>query len=286
MSARPIQVVFWLIAGLAFVMTTGWWLDGTSDPTWRIVAAAFGTAAMLACVAFAGASLASEPAADRLGLVRAELAPGTFVLLVLGALGSSHLLESTLDGLGLTESGSLAEFEEALTGIGGLRLAASLITLGLMAPLAEELLFRGLLQRGLARPLGDWAALAVASLAFGVAHGAVGHASAAFMLGLYFGAATLFTGSIVPAIVCHVANNLIATLTAGVVIPGWVGLVGCVAGPLTGFLALRALGRAWVERRRLERSRPDGSVVGGELIGQDVTETEDHREQPEPDPHR
>ncbi|MDC0663653.1 CPBP family intramembrane glutamic endopeptidase [Marinobacter sp. SS21] len=75
---------------------------------------------------------------------------------------------------------------------------------------AEELLFRGLLQRQLAIRFGWITALVVASGAFGLAHLAGGwkYVAVACLAGLVYGLAYLWTGRLVWAVLVHWGLNL------------------------------------------------------------------------------
>jgi len=85
-----------------------------------------------------------------------------------------------------------------------------------MTVLAEELFFRGLLQSGLSRWLGEWPALLVttllfglAHLPFGLAHGTSGlaFASLAACAGLGYGWVYRFSGRLVAPVALHLAVN-------------------------------------------------------------------------------
>jgi membrane protease YdiL (CAAX protease family) len=83
------------------------------------------------------------------------------------------------------------------------------------AGFGEELMFRGLLQGGLAHwigsPAGPWIALGIASLVFGVFHWLnTTYALLAAVAGLYFGWLLIATGSIWPPIVAHALYDFIA----------------------------------------------------------------------------
>ncbi len=83
----------------------------------------------------------------------------------------------------------------------------------LAAPLCEEFVFRGVLQRGLMPPaLSSRGAVILAAAIFSAFHlDPIGFA-ARFELGLIFGYLFLRTGSIWPGMLAHAANNLISTL--------------------------------------------------------------------------
>src|SRR3954447_23741456 len=93
------------------------------------------------------------------------------------------------------------------------------VLVSLVAPVIEELFFRGLLQRSLTRYLPQWAAVGVAGLLFGLAHyqGASAAAAAALVLSLAIfgwaaGALLVRTGRLGPAIVAHMVFNIVASI--------------------------------------------------------------------------
>jgi membrane protease YdiL (CAAX protease family) len=83
---------------------------------------------------------------------------------------------------------------------------AALVVAVLVAPLGEELLYRGVLQRGLTARWGVRWALPVASVAFLLGHGPD---MGAFHLvaGLVYGWVAHRTASVWPAVVLHAVNN-------------------------------------------------------------------------------
>jgi membrane protease YdiL (CAAX protease family) len=82
----------------------------------------------------------------------------------------------------------------------------------LIAPLLEELLFRGLLQNALHRHLPTWAAILGAAAIFGAVHMDL-HAFPALMaMGAVFGLLYYKTGSLRVTIIAHMANNGAALL--------------------------------------------------------------------------
>jgi membrane protease YdiL (CAAX protease family) len=82
------------------------------------------------------------------------------------------------------------------------------IAVALLAPVIEEMLFRGMLQGTLEKRLRPWLAIAVTSMAFALLHGPQG-ALFFFFWSLPIGWVTWRTDSIRPAIVVHAVNNLI-----------------------------------------------------------------------------
>lgn len=86
------------------------------------------------------------------------------------------------------------------------------ITISLLAPLLEEVLFRGAIQGYLMRRYKPWVAIFVAALVFGVFHWNPVQVLYATLLGVVFGWIYYRTGSLLSVIVGHVLNNTIATV--------------------------------------------------------------------------
>jgi membrane protease YdiL (CAAX protease family) len=93
-------------------------------------------------------------------------------------------------------------------------LVPTLLVLAILAPLVEELVFRGLLYGWLAGRWGHLAAFLMSSLAFAAAHYEPAHVVLVAPLGLWFGWLRWRTNSLVPSIVAHVINNGIAVTGA------------------------------------------------------------------------
>ena len=79
-----------------------------------------------------------------------------------------------------------------------------------LAPLAEELVFRGLLYGWLAGRWGTGVAVIVSSIAFAAAHVELAHVVLVLPLGLVFGLLRWRTGSLWPSLAAHMANNGLA----------------------------------------------------------------------------
>lgn len=90
------------------------------------------------------------------------------------------------------------------------------LAIGIMAPLAEEVVFRGAILRTLLRMFGNrwhWVAIAISALVFGAVHGNLPQFVHATIIGMLLGWMYYRTGSIVPGIVLHWVNNSIAFVT-------------------------------------------------------------------------
>ncbi len=87
------------------------------------------------------------------------------------------------------------------------------LSIALLAPILEELLFRGTIQSMLFNVLKKpWEAIIISSLIFGVVHMNPAQIPFAFLLGMMFGWLYYRTRSLLPGIIGHVLNNSIAAV--------------------------------------------------------------------------
>lgn len=84
------------------------------------------------------------------------------------------------------------------------------VTIALVAPLLEEILFRGLLQNALSKRLPAWAAIALSALVFGAMHMDLYAMPPLVLMGAIFGVIYHLTGSLRVTIVLHMINNAAA----------------------------------------------------------------------------
>ncbi len=84
--------------------------------------------------------------------------------------------------------------------------------IAILAPLVEELLFRGLLQRALGHKIPDFAAIAVASFVFAAIHLQPYAIPPLMVLGAAFGYIYHKTGSLRINIILHAINNAVALM--------------------------------------------------------------------------
>ena len=90
-----------------------------------------------------------------------------------------------------------------------LAIVLQLLYVIILAPIFEETLYRGVVLGAMAR-YGKTAAILLSALSFGLMHGNIPQAASAFATGLVYATIAVNSGSIVPTIVIHCLNNLIA----------------------------------------------------------------------------
>ena len=199
-----------------------------------------------------GMAVAARPAA-RLGLQAGRLSAPQVAGLALGTIALSHGLDGLLQVADLREGTVLEDLDQALAGIRGRSLVLALLGLALAPAVAEELMCRGLVQRGLEPRIGPALAVTLASVLFGVLHRDPVHAAAVVPLGLYLGATAWLAGSIRASIVCHLANNAAAVLGVAFAAPRPEALWTLPAAFGVAALALAVPGWRSGSPQRLER---------------------------------
>jgi hypothetical protein len=124
------------------------------------------------------------------------------------ALAALFLLEGGLESLqGRTNL--------LLPGLSWPNFLASLIAIGVLAPISEELFFRGALFGWLRRHVRLWVAVLVSAGLFGLAHfDSVGVMISSFIMGIAVALAYEATHSLWTAIAIHVFNNSLAVILA------------------------------------------------------------------------
>lgn len=139
-----------------------------------------------------------------------RLGAGTLILVMLGGIIVALAGNKLVSLLGLANlSGSYAQTSEALNS-GSLWL--KLFCTGLVAPVAEELLIRGLVFGRLRDLMDPGAAVLWSAIFFGVFHGNLVQGVYAALCGLYLGWAMERFGTIKVPIAAHMAANVVITV--------------------------------------------------------------------------
>jgi membrane protease YdiL (CAAX protease family) len=131
-----------------------------------------------------------------------------YVLLLVGVYTAIAVMDQVLHGAreqGLTPSGWQSQHAWAY--------AANFVVVAGVAPFAEELLFRGLGYSLLER-FGQWPAILMVGLAFGLYHGLVQALPELVLFGCALAWLRAKTGSIFPGMLLHATFNAIALIAA------------------------------------------------------------------------
>jgi membrane protease YdiL (CAAX protease family) len=247
------------IALAASIGIGGYWLSGfvrhlvayvNTNPA-RLGFEMMGIEVGLAALAIAVAVALPGPVTRRLGLGPSRLPTSAVIALAIGTVGLSHALDAALSFTRTLEGSVVVGISRGFSGAAAHENEFVIAFLGsAVAPaIGEELLCRGLLQRGLALSMPPLAAIALASLAFGWLHMELVHGALAACMGLYLGFAAYWGNSTRPAIAGHFLNNFVALL-------GSSGLAAVTTRPIPGLiigLSLALSGIVWAVY-----SRPPG----------------------------
>lgn len=142
---------------------------------------------------------------------RRQLSMETWVglwLLAMGWLYIANMVTLSLMDV-LTDLRGGTPIPNPVDAMGDLPVAFNLVYSCLLAPLCEELCFRGMLLRRL-RPWGDGFALCASALLFALVHGNLYQMFYAFVVGLVLGGIFLYTGNLRGCMLLHAGVNFIS----------------------------------------------------------------------------
>ena len=164
--------------------------------------------------ALAGAWLSRVPWRERLRLRAINLAPVNLVVGSLGVLGIGLVVQG-LNGLEwIPRSPVLETLDRFVKSLSAGGLVATVVVIGVLPGIAEELMFRGYVQTRLSERWGPRWGIFVSALMFGVLHFDLVQGSFAVAMGVFLGFLTERSRTIVPAMICHAVNNTVATLSS------------------------------------------------------------------------
>ena len=155
---------------------------------------------------------AGRPRRERLRLLPSRVSTRGIAAMIVGVLALSQALESLTILLRVGPGANLDWIARSLAGAGPVGLLLSILVIGGLAPVGEELFFRGFMLTRLRRVWSAGPAILVTAIAFGVIHGEWIHGVLATGLGIYLGLVTERSASVIPAVIAHVANNTVSVL--------------------------------------------------------------------------
>ena len=174
---------------------------------------AAGNLAGLGLMTWAGLRMSGAPAMQALALrpFPARLLPPLVLLALSGSVLAAEIGNWTEEILPLPESvrQTFLQILRARDWPGFLQRA---VLLSLLAPITEELLFRGVFQSGLVRNYGPAKGILIASICFGIFHLIPWQALGAALIGLLLGLVVYRTGSIFAGMALHAIWNLLPLL--------------------------------------------------------------------------
>ncbi|MBK8191035.1 MAG: CPBP family intramembrane metalloprotease [Vampirovibrionales bacterium] len=207
---------FFLLAYLAAPLTAEavLALAWPASPPWVGFFAQHATPALvwLLCFAYLARREGRQALIRQLGLRDGSLTRGSLLRFTALAAGGVLAIVAAINGLSFWASGeSLANPYEDFSRPA---VEATILAGLLLAPLLEELTFRGFLQPAIARHASTGAAITLSAVVFALSHTLYADAPFAWMsalaLGLWFGWLRARTGSIWPGVAGHLLNNALA----------------------------------------------------------------------------
>jgi membrane protease YdiL (CAAX protease family) len=177
-----------------------------------IIASVVFSEAVLLVVTFVGLGLAKAQPRQRLRLGPASTSAVLFIPMILGTLAVSEAGDALLALTHVHASFSLPAIAGAIRGSSPLEFAILLAMAGVLAPVAEEIFFRGFMQTRLVERWGRWRGILFAAACFGILHFDPVHTPLAFAMGIVLGWVVEISGSIRSSILAHAVNNLIALI--------------------------------------------------------------------------
>ena len=139
----------------------------------------------------------------------------TLLWVALFTLGASIPLTFLYEHLGIEMDESTERIFEGL-----MKEPWGYVAIGILAPLAEEVVFRGAILRTLLDMMSKknhWVAIMISAALFGVVHGNTAQFVNALLMGLLLGWMFYRTKSLVPGILLHWVNNTVAYVMANLV---------------------------------------------------------------------
>ncbi|GAA0084474.1 hypothetical protein UT300007_09130 [Clostridium sp. CTA-7] len=130
-----------------------------------------------------------------------------------------------------------AKMEEMLSPLSEGSVFIAILTVGIVAPFAEEFLFRGVVYKTLSKNISLKWTIVIQGILFGIYHGNLIQGIYAAFLGIIFGFATYKTKSLIPAIIMHMVNNTIA-----VILPAFISEYLMSTGTNIGFIVVGSIG--------------------------------------------
>lgn len=139
----------------------------------------------------------------------------TLLWVALFTLGAMIPLEFLYEQLGIEMDENTGKVLEGL-----MKEPWGYVAVGILAPLVEEIVFRGAILRSLLDMMSKknhWAAIMISAAMFGLAHGNTAQFVNALLMGLLLGWMYYRTKSLVPGILMHWVNNTVAYILSNIV---------------------------------------------------------------------
>jgi uncharacterized protein len=136
------------------------------------------------------------------------LSPGPLLLMIITIIGSSILLsecDNIIQHLFPVNKSFMDSYNNIVGGM--ISLVGSIILAVLIAPIIEELLYRGIILKNLVKRYSPVQSVLISAFIFGLMHLNIWQFTAAFSIGIIIGWWFIETRSLIPCILGHAINN-------------------------------------------------------------------------------
>lgn len=180
----------------------------TESEVFRVVATVFSILANVGVIVILG--IGKKPVLKTFSVNKFNL---KYLLIALGLFYGSFFALSYFNGtfIGLLQKAGLKFNPVAVPLSTPTYFILSLILLGVLTPVVEELIFRGAVLKGLSS-LKPWAQILISGALFALFHKNPAQTVYPFISGCIFSLITLKSGSIIPAVIMHVLNNILVLI--------------------------------------------------------------------------
>ena len=134
-----------------------------------------------------------------------------------------------------------AKFEESMEFIVDAPLLAVFLAVAIVAPLFEEIMFRGIIYDSLQKRMNVYVSVVIAGLLFGLYHMNIFQGAYASLIGIVMGLSLIWTKSIWAPIIIHFMNNFISIVLSYTAFGAWLDLENEVPVILSLAIALTLL---------------------------------------------
>lgn len=134
---------------------------------------------------------------------------GSLAIAAVGCYSLDVLIASLV---GLVSPASMDSFNELMANATGGNAVISFLTIVVLAPIAEEIAFRGIIFRILSKRTTPVAAIIISAVLFGIFHLNIMQAIYVLPIGLLLGYTAYKCKSVVPCIFIHMVNNFMPTV--------------------------------------------------------------------------
>lgn len=136
------------------------------------------------------------------------------VMLGFGASALSNLASNILESFANSLFGIKFETTAPEYGTGIWSFVLMLLCVGILPALIEEFAIRGVVLGALRKKFSDTSAIVISSVLFGIMHGNLQQIPFATLLSLLLAYTTVYTSSLLPAIIIHAVNNSVSVILA------------------------------------------------------------------------